>query len=60
MMEMAADESVMAVRMLKRLPYLVEKQIGETTITFDVAVPYSIASDGKIQTIEIQRTSTTC
>jgi len=36
---------------------IVEKQVGETTITFDVAIPYSIASDGKIQTIEIQRTN---
>ena len=38
-------------------PVIVEKQVGETTITFDVAIPYSIASDGKIQTIEIQRTN---
>lgn len=35
----------------------VEKKIGETAITFDVEVPYTIASDGKIQTIEIQRTT---
>jgi uncharacterized protein (TIGR02231 family) len=32
----------------------VEKQVGETTITFDVSVPYTIHSDGKIQTVEIQ------
>ena len=38
-------------------PVTVEKQVGETTITFDVAIPYSIASDGKVQTIEIQRTN---
>jgi uncharacterized protein (TIGR02231 family) len=38
-------------------PVIVEKQVGETTITFDVAIPYSIDSDGKIQTIEIQRTN---
>jgi uncharacterized protein (TIGR02231 family) len=31
--------------------------VGETTITFDIALPYSVASDGKIQTIEIQRSS---
>jgi len=37
---------------------VVQKQVGETTITFDIAVPYSIASDGKMQTIEIQRTTT--
>ena len=35
----------------------VEKQVGETAISFDVAVPYTIASDGKIQTIEIQRSA---
>ncbi|MBP1666325.1 MAG: muiA [Bacteroidetes bacterium] len=38
-------------------PVTVEKQIGETAIIFDVAVPYTIASDGKVQTIEIQRSS---
>jgi len=36
-------------------PVPVMKQTGETTITFDVAIPYSIPSDGKIQTVEIQR-----
>jgi uncharacterized protein (TIGR02231 family) len=36
----------------------VEKQVGETTVSFDVAVPYTIESDGKLQTIEIQRTTT--
>jgi uncharacterized protein (TIGR02231 family) len=36
-------------------PVMVEKQIGETTITFDIAVPYTIPSDGKVQTVEIQR-----
>jgi uncharacterized protein (TIGR02231 family) len=39
-------------------PVAVEKQIGETTISFDIAVPYSINSDGKVQIIEIQRTTT--
>jgi uncharacterized protein (TIGR02231 family) len=34
---------------------MVEKQVGETTITFDIAVPYTIPSDGKLQTVEIQR-----
>jgi len=56
-MEMAADQSVMMAKVAEAAPVLVEKQIGETTITFDVAVPYSIESDGKVQTIEIQRTS---
>lgn len=36
-------------------PVAAEKQVGETTITFDIAVPYTIPSDGKIQTVEIQR-----
>ena len=36
-------------------PVMVEKQIGETTITFDIAVPYTIPSDGKVQIVEIQR-----
>ena len=36
-------------------PVVVQKQVGETTITFDVATPYTIQSDGKIQTVEIQR-----
>jgi uncharacterized protein (TIGR02231 family) len=42
-------------RALEAVPAPVEKQTGETTITFDVSIPCSIASDGKIQTIEIQR-----
>jgi uncharacterized protein (TIGR02231 family) len=37
---------------------MVEKQVGETTISFDIAVPYTIESDGKYQIIEIQRTTT--
>jgi uncharacterized protein (TIGR02231 family) len=36
----------------------VEKKVGEMSVTFDVSVPYSIAADGKVQTIEIQRTTT--
>jgi uncharacterized protein (TIGR02231 family) len=40
---------------LESAPVTVQKQEGETTITFDIAIPYTIASDGKIQTIEIQR-----
>ncbi len=35
-------------------PVPVAKKVGETTITFDIAMPYSIPSDGKIQTVEIQ------
>jgi uncharacterized protein (TIGR02231 family) len=36
-------------------PAPVEKKIGETTVTFDISVTCSVASDGKLQTIEIQR-----
>jgi uncharacterized protein (TIGR02231 family) len=54
MAEMAADfkqeQQAMAAP-----PVSVEKKVGETTITFDIAVPYTIPSDGKIQTVEIQR-----
>ena len=54
-MEMAAEDAM--VRTAEAAPVLVDKQVGTTTITFDVAVPYSVLPDGKIQTIEIQRTS---
>jgi len=36
-------------------PPPVEKKIGETTITYDVTAPCSVPSDGKLQTVEIQR-----
>jgi uncharacterized protein (TIGR02231 family) len=39
-------------------PVAVEKKVGEMSVTFDVAVPYTIPSDGKPQIIEIQRTTT--
>jgi uncharacterized protein (TIGR02231 family) len=54
MMEMAADTK-MEAKAMEAAPVTVEKQVGETTITFDIAVPSSIPSDGKIQTVEIQR-----
>jgi len=58
-MEIAADKMKMArEEEAEAAPVYVEKQVGETTITFDVAIPYTIASDGKVQTIEIQRTTT--
>jgi len=40
---------------MESAPVMVQKQIGETTIIFDVSVPYSIPSNGKMQTVEIQR-----
>ncbi len=38
-------------------PVPVEKKIGETTVTFDIAIPTTVMSDGKQQTVEIQRLS---
>ncbi len=39
------------------MPLTVEKRIGETTVNFDVALPQTIAPDGKVRMIEIQRTT---
>lgn len=55
--ESTALEKAEDVREAEALPVEVEKRVGETTVSFDVAIPYTIASDGKVQTIEIQRTS---
>jgi len=57
MMDMATPAAKMEEKAMasEAAPVVVEKQVGETTITFDVAVPYTIPSDGKIQTVEIQR-----
>ena len=58
-METVSDEMMMArAEAEEAMPVGVEKQVGETTITFDVTLPYTIESDGKVQTIEIQRTKT--
>ncbi len=48
-----SEEPVLA----EAVPVPVEKKTGETTVTFDITTPYSISSDGKVQTIEIQRTN---
>ena len=37
----------------------IEKKVGETTVSFDVAIPCSVLADGKVQTIELQRSSVT-
>jgi uncharacterized protein (TIGR02231 family) len=54
-----ADASLMVVeeKAMESAPVMVEKQVGQTAILFDISVPYSIQSDGKVQTIEIQRVS---
>jgi uncharacterized protein (TIGR02231 family) len=51
----AADKELNEVAIMESAPVMVQKQIGETTIIFDVSVPYSIPSNGKMQTVEIQR-----
>lgn len=53
----AAPDMVMETVAEEALPVAVERQTGETTVNFDVTVPYTIQSDGKVQTIEIQRTT---
>ncbi len=54
MMEVSEDSKLEA-KAMEAAPISVEKKIGATTVTFDIAVPYSISADGKIQTVEIQR-----
>ncbi len=49
-----ASNNIKEEKLMESPAPLVEKQVGETTITFDVSVPYTIPSDGKIQTVEIQ------
>jgi uncharacterized protein (TIGR02231 family) len=56
--EMALMDNKMEVREAEAVLVDVEKKVGETTITFDITLPYTIPSDGKVQTIEIQRTTT--
>jgi uncharacterized protein (TIGR02231 family) len=56
--EMAVADAAMQEKVMEAAPVTVEKQVGETTVTFDITTPYSLSSDGKVQTIEIQRTTT--
>jgi uncharacterized protein (TIGR02231 family) len=56
--EMAVADAAMEEKVMEAAPVAVEKQVGETTVTFDISTPYSLPSDGKVQTIEIQRTTT--
>jgi uncharacterized protein (TIGR02231 family) len=55
MKEVADAVMVAEEKTMESAPVMTEKQVGETTITFDIAVPYTIQSDGKVQTVEIQR-----
>jgi len=47
-----------ALEQAEAAPVPVQKTVGETTVSFDIATPYTIEPDGKLQTIEIQRTTT--
>lgn len=53
--DMVMEESI---KLNETAPVAVERQTGETTVSFDVSVPYTIPSDGRVQTIEIQRSTT--
>ena len=55
MMEVSAAKENVEAKAMATPPVPVEKKIGETTVTFDINIPYSIPSDGKIQTVEIQQ-----
>jgi uncharacterized protein (TIGR02231 family) len=55
MMEMAAEENRMVNKALPSAPVPVSKRVGETTITFNVSIPYTIQPNGKTQTVEIQK-----
>jgi uncharacterized protein (TIGR02231 family) len=54
MKEMVISEKA-EEKAVEAAPVAVEKQVGETTITFDIPIPYTIPSDNKVQTVEIQR-----
>ncbi|HOK76080.1 MAG TPA: mucoidy inhibitor MuiA family protein, partial [Bacteroidales bacterium] len=53
-----ADRNTFLKKEAEAVPVTVEKRTGEMSVTFDIATLYSIPSDGKTQTIEIQRTTT--
>jgi uncharacterized protein (TIGR02231 family) len=55
MMEKGVSENALEAKDMEAAPVMVQKQVGETTITFDIAIPYTVPSDGKVQTVEIQR-----
>jgi uncharacterized protein (TIGR02231 family) len=55
MMEVQPEAAKMEQAYDPAPPPQVQKQVGETTVTFDITVPYTIPADGQIQTVEIQR-----
>ena len=58
MKEMPPSEKKSALKDEVASSVMVEKKVGEMSVTFDVSLPYTIPSDGKAQTIEIQQTTT--
>ena len=53
--EMSVMEDSRMMLEVEAAPIEVMKQTGVTTVTFDIAIPYSVPSDGKVQTVELQR-----
>jgi uncharacterized protein (TIGR02231 family) len=47
-----ADEAKIEV---EAAPPSVQINVGQTTVNFDVSIPYTIPSDGQFQTVEIQK-----
>jgi uncharacterized protein (TIGR02231 family) len=47
-----ADEAKAEV---EALPPAVQVNVGQTTVNFDVTMPYTVPSDGQFQTVEIQQ-----
>ncbi len=58
MAESVVTDNAPAMKSAEAAPVEVEKNVGETTVSFDISTPYSISSDGKVQIIEIQRSTT--
>ena len=55
MMDRAVEEIVMETSAIEAASVPVMIQTGQTTVTFDISIPYTVMSDGKVQTVEIQR-----
>jgi uncharacterized protein (TIGR02231 family) len=55
---MEAEKSAEETNMPEAYSVSVGRNVGETSVTFDIAVPYTVATDGKVVTVEIQRITT--
>ncbi len=56
-MAVAADMMKTAEEETEAFAPAVQLKPGQTSVSFDVAIPFTVPSDGKVQTLEIQRTS---